>query len=66
MHMGEMQWVAHIQRALEEGSFCLYAQAIEPMNGNTSSHYELLIRMLDENGMIIHPALFYELPSGIN
>jgi diguanylate cyclase (GGDEF)-like protein/PAS domain S-box-containing protein len=58
MHMGEMQWVAHIQRALEEDSFCLYAQAIEPMNGNTSSHYELLIRMLDENGMIIPPGTF--------
>jgi EAL domain-containing protein (putative c-di-GMP-specific phosphodiesterase class I) len=58
MHMGEMQWVAHIQRALEEDSFSLYAQAIEPMNGNTHSHYELLIRMLDDNGSIIPPGTF--------
>jgi diguanylate cyclase (GGDEF)-like protein/PAS domain S-box-containing protein len=58
IHMGEMQWVAKIQRALEEDSFCLYAQAIEPMNGNTNSHYELLIRMLDDNGAIIPPSAF--------
>jgi diguanylate cyclase (GGDEF)-like protein/PAS domain S-box-containing protein len=58
MHRGEMHWAARIQRALEEDSFCLYAQAIEPMNGNTNSHYELLIRMLDENGAIIPPSAF--------
>jgi diguanylate cyclase (GGDEF)-like protein/PAS domain S-box-containing protein len=55
---GEMQWVAHINQALEEDRFCLYAQAIEPLDGSTGKHYELLIRMVDCKGKIIPPGSF--------
>ncbi|MBL1320682.1 MAG: EAL domain-containing protein [Methylophaga sp.] len=56
---GEMEWVTRIQRAIEESSFVLYYQKIVQIDGNEKSpHFELLIRMLDENGKIIPPGLF--------
>ncbi len=55
---GEMQWVTRIQHALDEDRFCLYAQAIESLDKRTDKHYELLIRMLDEQGEIIPPGAF--------
>jgi len=55
---GEMQWVTRIQRALIENRFCLYAQSIESLKGNTKTHYELLIRMKDLDGTIIPPGAF--------
>ena len=54
---GEMQWVSRINQALEEGRFCLYAQPILGLN-NPHKHYELLLRMLDEQGEIIPPGAF--------
>ena len=55
---GEMQWVTRINQALEDDRFCLYAQTIEPLDGSTDTHYELLIRMVDEKGGIIPPGAF--------
>ncbi|WP_051288543.1 EAL domain-containing protein [Brumicola pallidula] len=58
---GEMQWVNIIQQALTEDRFCLYAQSIESLNNSDKMHYELLVRMQDEEGNIIPPGAF--LPS---
>ena len=55
---GEMQWVTRINHALEENRFCLYAQTIAPLSSSTSEHYELLVRMIDEQGNIIPPGAF--------
>jgi len=55
---GEMQWVSHINQALDENRFCLYAQPIEPLGNNTSHHFEFLLRMLDEKGKVIPPGAF--------
>jgi EAL domain-containing protein (putative c-di-GMP-specific phosphodiesterase class I) len=55
---GEMQWVEHINQALEENQFCLYAQPITPLDGSIDDHYELLIRMVNENGDCIPPGAF--------
>ena len=55
---GEMQWVNRIKQALEQNRFCLYAQAIAPLNGSHDQHYELLLRMKDEEGKIIPPGAF--------
>jgi diguanylate cyclase (GGDEF)-like protein len=57
---GEMQWVERINQALEDDLFCLYAQPIVSINGSGDAgiHYELLIRMKDENGDIIPPDEF--------
>ena len=55
---GEMQWVTRLDQALEKDQFCLYAQAIEPIDGGMSKHFELLLRMIDEKGGIILPGSF--------
>ncbi|MFV2032475.1 MAG: EAL domain-containing protein [Gammaproteobacteria bacterium] len=55
---GEMQWVARINRALEDDRFTLYAQPIVPLDASGARHFELLLRMIDENGEIIPPGAF--------
>ena len=54
----EMQWVNRINRALEKNSFGMYAQSIISLDGDTDLHYELLVRMFDENGKVISPGYF--------
>ncbi len=57
---GEMEWVARIQKALEEKRFRLYAQEIASLHPTigAGTHYELLLRMLDEQGNLILPGTF--------
>ena len=57
---GEMQWVARIQRALDDDRFELYAQPILPVLSQSSApvHYEILLRMQDEQGQIVMPGAF--------
>lgn len=57
-HHGEIQWVTRIQHALNEDKFCLYAQPISPLRRNTDKHYEILIRMIDDEGELISPGAF--------
>src|SRR5687767_2147687 len=56
----EMQWVARINRALEEERFELYYQPIVPIGPSHDHwpHYELLLRMRDERGEIVSPTAF--------
>ncbi|MCZ6912523.1 MAG: EAL domain-containing protein [Proteobacteria bacterium] len=55
----EMQWAARINNALEENRFELFRQTIMPLqNNDTGSHYEILLRMRDENGHIVAPDSF--------
>lgn len=58
---GEMHWVARIAKAFEDDRFYLYYQSIVP-TGDTSSaseqHFEVLIRMRDENGELVQPGSF--------
>jgi diguanylate cyclase (GGDEF)-like protein len=55
---GEMQWVTRINQALEESRYTLYAQNIVPLNKSTDKQYELLLRMVGEDGNIISPDSF--------
>ena len=57
---GEMQWTPRITRALEEQRMVLYYQPIAHFDAmaDLSSHYEILIRMLDESGNLIPPGNF--------
>ena len=57
---GEMGWVGRIQRALEEHRFVLYAQKILALEDSPDAgeHYEVLLRMLDEDGKLIPPMAF--------
>ncbi len=55
----EMQWAARINNALEENRFELFRQTIMPLQTqNEGAHYELLLRMRDENGKLVSPDLF--------
>ena len=52
----EMQWAARINAALEEGRFELFRMHIQPLQRQeTGAHYELLLRLKDENGRIVAP-----------
>lgn len=57
---GDMQWVTKINLALENNNFCLYAQEISPNVASVERglHYEVLLRMLGDNGEIIAPNAF--------
>ncbi len=56
----EMQWVARINRALEEERFELFYQPIVPIGPRRDvwPHYELLLRMRDERGELVVPTAF--------
>jgi diguanylate cyclase (GGDEF)-like protein/PAS domain S-box-containing protein len=56
----EMQWAARISNALDENRFELFRQTIQPLQNTAEhgAHYELLIRMRDEQGQLIAPGLF--------
>jgi diguanylate cyclase (GGDEF)-like protein/PAS domain S-box-containing protein len=57
----EMQWAARINNALEDDRFELFRQTIQPLQvEEDGAHYEILLRMRDENGGIISPGLFIE------
>ena len=56
----EMNWVQRIHHALAEDRFCLYAQEIVPLARVNARgiHVELLLRLRDENGVLIPPSSF--------
>jgi diguanylate cyclase (GGDEF)-like protein len=56
---GEMQWVSRIKQALEEDRFELYAQLIDPITkAGDDLHYELLVRLRDDDGGLVPPMAF--------
>ena len=57
----EMKWVTRITSAVEENRLELYYQpiiGISKDNAQSRGHYELLLRMRDENGDIVTPDQF--------
>ena len=57
---GEMQWIPIVRQALLEDNFRLYCQNIVPLAGdaNAPAHFEILLRLLNEEGDIVRPAAF--------
>ena len=56
---GEAQWMVRIQSALEADRFELNYQPIIPLNQpDEPIHYEILLRMIGENGESIPPGAF--------
>ncbi|WP_126453853.1 PAS domain S-box protein [Sulfuriflexus mobilis] len=56
---GEMRWVQRISEAIADDRLVLYAQKIESLDAaNNELHFEVLVRMLDEEGNIIPPGAF--------
>jgi diguanylate cyclase (GGDEF)-like protein/PAS domain S-box-containing protein len=56
----EMQWVSRITRACEENRLELLCQPIVPIRADVDPlrHFELLLRMRDENGQLVQPSEF--------
>ena len=58
----QLLWVKKLRHALEKNRFRLYTQPIIPLNkGNSKIHYEVLLRLLDDNGKILMPEEFLEI-----
>lgn len=58
----QLGWVSRIQDALREDRFELYAQPIAPVGDALDvHHWEILLRMKDDQGQIVPPGMF--LPS---
>jgi diguanylate cyclase (GGDEF)-like protein len=59
---GEMRWIERINAALDKGSFELAAQPIVPVSTRESGaprrHFELLLRMVADDGQRIAPMAF--------
>ncbi|MGZ3158143.1 MAG: EAL domain-containing protein [Burkholderiaceae bacterium] len=60
VRQGEMNWVSRIRLAIDENRLQLYCQKIVPLSHNTASgeHFEILLRLLDEDGKIVPPGGF--------
>ncbi|SFK72274.1 bifunctional diguanylate cyclase/phosphodiesterase [Methylophaga sulfidovorans] len=56
-----MRWKQKIEDALTEDRFILYFQPIMQIRTQTVSHYEVLLRMQDEDGKIHSPGMFIEI-----
>ncbi|BAU63197.1 diguanylate cyclase/phosphodiesterase with PAS/PAC and GAF sensor [Stanieria sp. NIES-3757] len=56
----EMRWLNLIQQALEQNKFRLYYQTIVPLQdfNDAGEHYEVLLRLQDDNGAILSPMSF--------
>jgi len=56
----EMQWVSRINRACEENRLELLCQSIVPIRSGVEKlrHFELLLRMRDEQGQLVQPSEF--------
>lgn len=59
-HRGEMQWVGQVNRALEQNRFCLHYQPIVPLQPGPHAvrFYEILVRLVDEQGNLVQPGVF--------
>ena len=56
---GEMGWVGRIQKALAENRLVLYSQKILPLaEASEGDHFEVLLRMIGEDGTLIPPMAF--------
>ncbi|MCW9023125.1 MAG: EAL domain-containing protein [Gammaproteobacteria bacterium] len=55
---GEMQWVSRINSAINDDRFILYAQPIVSLNNDNHNHFEILLRLVEENGTIVEPMAF--------
>ena len=55
----EMHWVSKLTRACEEGRFELFYQPIVPIGAaQEREHFELLLRLRDENSALVDPVEF--------
>lgn len=54
----DLAWVAEIREAIVEGRILLYAQRIEALHGPATLGYEVLVRLVDAQGVVYPPEQF--------
>jgi diguanylate cyclase (GGDEF)-like protein/PAS domain S-box-containing protein len=55
----EMHWVSRIKEALENNRFVIFRQTITSLHGDDPTpHYELLLRMRDQDNNLVPPGAF--------
>lgn len=54
----QIQWASRLEQALEDQRFILFYQKIQPIQPSLSSHIEILLRLNDDNGVLIEPSQF--------
>lgn len=61
--MNGQQDVTLIRRAIEKGEFSLFCQVISPLpvNSGKTEHYEILVRLLEEEESMLPPGAFFPL-----
>ncbi len=59
-HQGEMRWVNRLTKALEEDRFVLQGELMAAIGPTESQqvHYEVLLRLQDEEGTLVSPMAF--------
>jgi len=58
---GEMEWASRLRQALAENRFSLHYQEIQPLRtprAGEGAHFELLLRLRDEQGTLVPPGAF--------
>jgi diguanylate cyclase (GGDEF)-like protein len=54
----EIKWVTRIQSALRDSRFQLHSQLIKGFKKACDDHYEILLRMIDDDGNLVFPDQF--------
>lgn len=55
----EIKWIGRVQEALHKHLFVLYCQPVMPIDADSGApHFEVLIRMLDDDGEVLSPGVF--------
>ena len=55
----EIEWIGRVQQALRDDQFVLYCQPVLPLvNQDRAPHFEILVRMFDDDGKVLLPGLF--------
>ena len=56
---GQKQWIERLESAMEHKLLKLWAQTIKPIHAKEAGdHFEILLRLVDEDGNVIPPAAF--------
>lgn len=58
----EMQWVTRLHKALEENRFQMWQQRVLDLKGGDGArdgHVEMLLRLIDEEGAVVAPGVFF-------
>ena len=54
----EIEWIGRLQQALRDDSFVLHCQPVTPLDSRNEQHFEVLVRMIDEEQRVRAPGEF--------